>query len=104
MRFSGTPLEFRLAAARAGQHTDEVLKKLLGKSDAEIAKLRADECSRSSAVSQLSILGARRPSTTFAHFAISAWISLPNLGRRHAADVGALLGPDLLQVRLVHAR
>jgi crotonobetainyl-CoA:carnitine CoA-transferase CaiB-like acyl-CoA transferase len=43
MRFSGTPLEFRLAPPLLGQHTDEVLKKLLGKSDAEIAKLRAED-------------------------------------------------------------
>ena len=43
MRFSGTPLEFRLAPPLLGQHTDEVLKGLLGKSDAEIAKLRAED-------------------------------------------------------------
>jgi crotonobetainyl-CoA:carnitine CoA-transferase CaiB-like acyl-CoA transferase len=41
MRFSGTPLEYRLAPPLLGQHTDEVLKGLLGKSDAEIASLRA---------------------------------------------------------------
>jgi crotonobetainyl-CoA:carnitine CoA-transferase CaiB-like acyl-CoA transferase len=40
MRFSGTPLEYRLAPPLLGQHTDEVLKSLLGKSDAEIARLR----------------------------------------------------------------
>jgi crotonobetainyl-CoA:carnitine CoA-transferase CaiB-like acyl-CoA transferase len=43
MRFSGTPLEFRLAPPLLGQHTDEVLKNLLGKSDAEIARLRAED-------------------------------------------------------------
>lgn len=43
MRFSGTPLEFRMAPPLLGQHTEEVLKGLLGKSDAEIAKLRAED-------------------------------------------------------------
>ena len=43
MRFSGTPLEFRLAPPLLGQHTDEVLKGLLGKSDAQIARLRAED-------------------------------------------------------------
>jgi crotonobetainyl-CoA:carnitine CoA-transferase CaiB-like acyl-CoA transferase len=42
MRFSGTPLEFKVAPPVLGQHTDEVLKGILGKSDAEIAKLRAE--------------------------------------------------------------
>ena len=42
MRFSGTPLEYRLAPPVLGQHTDEVLRGLLGKSDAEIAQLRAE--------------------------------------------------------------
>jgi crotonobetainyl-CoA:carnitine CoA-transferase CaiB-like acyl-CoA transferase len=42
MRFSATPLEFRLAPPLLGQHTDEVLKALLGKSDADIARLRTD--------------------------------------------------------------
>jgi crotonobetainyl-CoA:carnitine CoA-transferase CaiB-like acyl-CoA transferase len=42
MRFSGTPLEYRLPPPLLGEHTDEVLRGLLGKSDAEIAKLRAD--------------------------------------------------------------
>jgi len=41
MRFSGTPLEYRQAPPVLGQHTDAVLKGLLGKSDAEIAELRA---------------------------------------------------------------
>jgi crotonobetainyl-CoA:carnitine CoA-transferase CaiB-like acyl-CoA transferase len=43
MRFSGTPLEYRQAPPLLGEHTDEVLKSLLGKSDAEIAALRAAE-------------------------------------------------------------
>jgi len=42
MRFSGTPLAFGRAPPVLGQHTDEVLRGLLGKSDAELAQLRAD--------------------------------------------------------------
>lgn len=42
MRFSETPLEYRLAPPLLGEHTDEVLRGLLGKSDAEIASLRAE--------------------------------------------------------------
>ena len=42
MRFSATPVEYRLAPPLLGEHTDEVLKGLLGKSDAEIAALRAE--------------------------------------------------------------
>ena len=42
MRFSATPLDYRLAPPLLGEHTEEVLKGLLGKGDAEIAKLRAD--------------------------------------------------------------
>ena len=42
MRFSGTPLDYRLAPPLLGEHTDEVLEKLLGKSNAEIAQLRAE--------------------------------------------------------------
>jgi crotonobetainyl-CoA:carnitine CoA-transferase CaiB-like acyl-CoA transferase len=41
MRFSATPLEYRLAPPVLGEHTDEVLRGLLGKSAAEIARLRA---------------------------------------------------------------
>ena len=41
MRFSETPVEYRLAPPLLGEHTEEVLRKLLGKSDAEIARLRA---------------------------------------------------------------
>ncbi len=42
MRFSETPLEYRLAPPALGEHTDEVLRGLLRKSEAEIARLRAD--------------------------------------------------------------
>jgi crotonobetainyl-CoA:carnitine CoA-transferase CaiB-like acyl-CoA transferase len=42
MRFSGTPLEYRLPPPLLGEHTDAVLKGILGKSDAEIARLRAE--------------------------------------------------------------
>jgi len=42
MRFSATPLEYRLAPPLLGEHTDEVLRNLLGKSDAEIAALRSE--------------------------------------------------------------
>jgi crotonobetainyl-CoA:carnitine CoA-transferase CaiB-like acyl-CoA transferase len=41
MRFSATPLEYRQAPPLLGEHTDEVLRGLLGKSDSEIARLRA---------------------------------------------------------------
>jgi crotonobetainyl-CoA:carnitine CoA-transferase CaiB-like acyl-CoA transferase len=41
MRFSGTLIEYRLAPPLLGQHTAEVLRGLLGKSDVEIARLRA---------------------------------------------------------------
>jgi len=41
MRFSATPLEYRLAPPVLGEHTDEVLRGLLGKSDSEMARLRA---------------------------------------------------------------
>ena len=42
MRFSETPLEYRQAPPLLGQHTDQVLRELLGKSEAQLAKLRAD--------------------------------------------------------------
>ena len=40
MRFSATPVEYKLAPPVLGQHTDEVLRGLLGKSEADIASLR----------------------------------------------------------------
>jgi crotonobetainyl-CoA:carnitine CoA-transferase CaiB-like acyl-CoA transferase len=40
MRFSETPIEYRLAPPALGQHTEEVLRGL-GKSEAEIARLRS---------------------------------------------------------------
>jgi len=40
MRFSATPVDYRGAPPVLGQHTDEVLRGLLGKSEAEIARLR----------------------------------------------------------------
>jgi len=42
MRFSGTPVEYRHAPPVLGQHTVEILGRVLGKSEAEIAKLTAD--------------------------------------------------------------
>src|SRR6266853_1054665 len=42
MRFSGTPLEHRLAPPVLGQHTEEILREVLKLGDTEIARLRAD--------------------------------------------------------------
>jgi glutaryl-CoA transferase len=42
MRFSGTPLEHKLAPPLLGQHTEEVLRSVLALSAGEIARLRAD--------------------------------------------------------------
>ncbi|HEY1291113.1 MAG TPA: CaiB/BaiF CoA-transferase family protein [Burkholderiales bacterium] len=42
MRFSATPVDYRGAPPVLGQHTDEVLRGLLGKSEAEVARLRAE--------------------------------------------------------------
>jgi crotonobetainyl-CoA:carnitine CoA-transferase CaiB-like acyl-CoA transferase len=42
MRFSGTPLAYEQAPPVLGQHTEEVLRGLLGKSAAQIAALRAE--------------------------------------------------------------
>jgi crotonobetainyl-CoA:carnitine CoA-transferase CaiB-like acyl-CoA transferase len=41
MRFSETPVEHNVPPPLLGQHTDEILRGVLGRSDAEIAKLRA---------------------------------------------------------------
>jgi crotonobetainyl-CoA:carnitine CoA-transferase CaiB-like acyl-CoA transferase len=40
MRFSATPVEHKLAPPVLGQHTDEVLREVLRKSEGEIARLR----------------------------------------------------------------
>ncbi|OGA31689.1 MAG: hypothetical protein A3G80_09185 [Betaproteobacteria bacterium RIFCSPLOWO2_12_FULL_62_13b] len=42
MRFSATPLEYKLAPPVLGQHTEEILRGLLQKTEAEIARLKAD--------------------------------------------------------------
>jgi len=42
MKFSGTPLEHKAPPPTLGQHTDQVLRGLLGFDDAEIARLRAN--------------------------------------------------------------
>jgi crotonobetainyl-CoA:carnitine CoA-transferase CaiB-like acyl-CoA transferase len=42
MRFSATPLEYKLAPPVLGQHTEEILRGLLKLDDAAIAKLRAE--------------------------------------------------------------
>ena len=42
MKFSGTPLEHRIAPPVLGQHTEEVLRGQLGMSDADIKRLRAE--------------------------------------------------------------
>ena len=42
MRFSATPLEYRLAPPLLGEHTDQVLREMLGLDANEIAKLRGD--------------------------------------------------------------
>jgi crotonobetainyl-CoA:carnitine CoA-transferase CaiB-like acyl-CoA transferase len=42
MRFSATPLEFKAPPPTLGQHTDEILHSVLGMSDADIARLRAE--------------------------------------------------------------
>ncbi|HEX9182355.1 MAG TPA: CaiB/BaiF CoA-transferase family protein [Burkholderiales bacterium] len=42
MRFSGSPLEHKLAPPLLGQHTEEILRERLGRSAAQIAALRAE--------------------------------------------------------------
>jgi formyl-CoA transferase len=42
MRFSATPVEHGVPPPTLGQHTDEVLRKLLGKNEAEVARLRSE--------------------------------------------------------------
>jgi len=42
MRFSATPIEHNVPPPLLGQHTDEVLRGMLGRSDEDIARLRAD--------------------------------------------------------------
>jgi crotonobetainyl-CoA:carnitine CoA-transferase CaiB-like acyl-CoA transferase len=42
MRFSGTPLEHKTPPPLLGEHTDEILQRVLGKKVDEIARLRAD--------------------------------------------------------------
>ncbi len=44
MKFSGTPLEFPAGPPTLGQHTDEVLRDMLGRSPQQIAALRASGC------------------------------------------------------------
>ena len=41
MRFSATPIEYRGAPPTLGQHTEEVLRGMLGMSDADIAQLKS---------------------------------------------------------------
>jgi len=40
IKFSRTPLAYDTPPPLLGQHTDQILRELLGKSDADIAELR----------------------------------------------------------------
>ena len=40
MRFSESPIKYEVPPPALGQHTDEILRSVLQKSDAEIAKLK----------------------------------------------------------------
>ncbi len=42
MRFSGTPIKHEVPPPVLGQHTDEILRGVLNKNKAEIAKLKAE--------------------------------------------------------------
>ena len=42
MRFSATPVEYRLPPPLLGEHTDHILKEFLKLNETEIARLRAD--------------------------------------------------------------
>jgi crotonobetainyl-CoA:carnitine CoA-transferase CaiB-like acyl-CoA transferase len=42
MRFSATPLEYKMPPPTLGQHTDEILRSLLGMTEAAIARLREE--------------------------------------------------------------
>ena len=42
MRFSETPVQHDVPPPTLGQHTEEVLKTLLGKSEGEVSRLRSD--------------------------------------------------------------
>jgi crotonobetainyl-CoA:carnitine CoA-transferase CaiB-like acyl-CoA transferase len=41
MKMSGSPTDNTIAPPLLGQHTDEILRDMLGRSDADIAALRA---------------------------------------------------------------
>ena len=41
MRLSETPVEYRIAPPMLGQHNDEIYRKLLGKSEAELSRLKS---------------------------------------------------------------
>jgi len=42
MRFSETPIEHKIPPPLLGQHTEEILRGMLGRNDEEIARLRSD--------------------------------------------------------------